>query len=166
MLIDTLMPRADFSERHSIRVAAPPQRIYDVIRTADLTRSNVVRALLALRGMATTRRRTLANFDGGFTIIGEDPPRELVIGVQGPFWRPLCRLHDITRETFNEPVPDGVARAAWNFFISDDNVSTETRILCAGDARAKFRVYWLFIRPFSGLIRRMMLRAIREEAER
>jgi hypothetical protein len=45
-------------------------------------------------------------------------------------------------------------------------LSTETRVAC-GDAasRAKFRVYWTFVRPFSGLIRIVMLRAVRRAAE-
>jgi hypothetical protein len=168
--IDELMPRADFSERHSIAVRATPERAYDAIGSADLAGSPIVRLLLALRGMKTRKRRRLANFDHGFTLLANDPPRELVLGVEGPFWNPRCRLREINAESFTRPVPEGVARAAWNFTVAPENggsrVTTETRILCADDARAKFRLYWLVIRPFSGLIRRMMLRAIRAEAER
>jgi hypothetical protein len=43
-------------------------------------------------------------------------------------------------------------------------LSTETRVWCAPDARAKFRLYWLLVRPGSGLVRRSMLRSIRREA--
>ncbi len=32
-------------------------------------------------------------------------------------------------------------------------------------ARRRFRLYWLAIRPFSGLIRRLWLRAIKRRAE-
>jgi hypothetical protein len=32
--------------------------------------------------------------------------------------------------------------------------------------RRRFRAYWLFVRPGSGLIRRFMLRAVRARAER
>jgi len=31
-------------------------------------------------------------------------------------------------------------------------------------SRRRFRLYWLLIRPFSGLMRRLMLRAIAREA--
>ena len=51
----------------------------------------------------------------------------------------------------------------------DDNgqtiLSTETRVTC-GDSRSrqKFRAYWFFVRPFSGLIRRLMLKNVRKAA--
>ena len=41
----------------------------------------------------------------------------------------------------------------------------EARVRCAADVRARFRLYWLLIRPGSSLIRRIMLRAIRRMAE-
>jgi len=168
-LLDHLMPHCDFVERHSTVARATPERIYDAIRRADLAGHPIVRALLAMRGLG--RRAKAFNLDAlvgnGFAILAEDPPREIVLGVQGPFWRPACKLHAVSAESFRTSVPDGAARAAWNFLIeANGHVTTETRILCADDARMKFRLYWTFIRPFSGLIRRMMLRAIRKEAER
>jgi len=60
-----------------------------------------------------------------------------------------------------------LARAVWNFTGQEAAagrtlLSTETRIVC-GDAasRRKFRLYWLVVRPFSGLSRLLMLRAVR-----
>jgi hypothetical protein len=45
-------------------------------------------------------------------------------------------------------------------------LSTETRVLATdAAARRRFRRYWLAIRPFSGLIRRVWLRAIKRRAE-
>jgi hypothetical protein len=32
-------------------------------------------------------------------------------------------------------------------------------------SRRKFRVYWFFVRPFSGVIRRLMLRAVKKAAD-
>jgi hypothetical protein len=46
-------------------------------------------------------------------------------------------------------------------------LTTETRVACGDPAsRAKFRAYWTVVRPFSGLIRILMLRAVRRECER
>ena len=163
MLLDALLPRYDVSERHSIRTSASPERAYAALRTADLTRSPVVRALITVRGL---RRMSQQFPPRGFHLIADDPPREIVIGLQGAFWSPFCKLHDLDAATFAQPVPHGVARGAWNFFIDDGRITTETRVLVADDARVKFRMYWTLIRPFSGLIRRFMLRAIRDEAER
>ncbi len=162
-LLDTLLPRYNFSERHSTTTRATPERVYAALRTTDLARSPVVKLLLALRGMRGGR----GSFPPpGFAVIGDDPPRELVLGLQGPFWRPTCKLHEVDAGTFATPVPPDAARAAWNFTIEPGRITTETRVLCSDDARAKFRLYWLVVRPFSGLIRRFMLHAIRDEAER
>ncbi|HYI11963.1 MAG TPA: hypothetical protein VEK57_23105 [Thermoanaerobaculia bacterium] len=164
MLIDRYMPHCDFYERHELMVRATPERIYAAIPTAGFGNGWIIRTLLRLRGMRPGSRRFPP---AGFQILAEDPPREMVIGVEGPFWNPTCKLRDVSAETFTGPVPPGVARGAWNFFIAPDGkVSTETRVLCADDSRAKFQLYWLAIRPFSGLIRRLMLRAIRVKAER
>jgi hypothetical protein len=61
-----------------------------------------------------------------------------------------------------------MARGVWNFGVSEIGtgktlLETETRVTCGDVAsRRKFRLYWLLVRPFSGLIRRLMLRAIRK----
>jgi hypothetical protein len=66
----------------------------------------------------------------------------------------------------------GTAKAAWNFSLEElepglTRVVTETRILCADPASLRaFRCYWLVVRPFSGLLRRLMLHALRKSAEK
>lgn len=65
----------------------------------------------------------------------------------------------------------GTAKAAWNFAVHPGTggrsvLTTETRVLCADPAtRRRFRTYWAVVGPFSGLIRREMLAAIRDTAE-
>ena len=55
---------------------------------------------------------------------------------------------------------------AINWRLDGTTLSTETRVLATDEAsRRAFRRYWLVIRPFSGLIRRVWLRAIRQRAE-
>ena len=170
MLIDRFMPHCDHFERHSILTRATPERAYDAIQRADLAGHPIVRALLMLRGMGRRPERTSLRFAEGFTIAAEDRPRELVIGLEGPFWNPRCKPSGVDADRFGTPVPPNTARAAWNFFIEAEGartrVTTETRVLCSDDARTRFGLYWMLIRPWSGLIRMMMLRAIRAEAER
>jgi hypothetical protein len=167
-LIDRFMPSFDAVERHAVTVAADPARVYAAIRTTDLTRSWVVRVLLAMRGLRRARKVTIDSpLLEAFQVIDEDPPRELLIALEGPFWYLLCQPRAVGR---NEPQAPGTARAAWNFRVEASHggarLSTETRVHCADAAsRRKFRVYWFFVRPFSGIIRRFMLRAIRDEAE-
>jgi hypothetical protein len=188
MQIDLWMPRWDARERHRIRVRAAPERVYAALRSTDLAAHPAVRVLLLLRAIPAmltdgARRReirerglrpvTLAAFEEhGFRVLDEDAPRELVIGLEGAFWKPTGNLRPVDTGGFADPVPPGLARAAWNFAVVPEVgggcvLHTETRIL-TGDAgaRRRFRLYWTLVRPGSGLIRRLMLRAIRAEAER
>jgi hypothetical protein len=188
VLIDEFLPQWDASERHRIRVRAAPEQVYRALRTADLGRHPVVRALLLLRALPAALltgsglRELRARATGpiglealeaqGFRVLAEDPPHELLIGLEGAFWKAGGALRPVDPSSFRDPVPAGLARAAWNFRVTPEApasclLHTETRIL-TGDAHARrrFRLYWLLIRPGSGVIRRLMLRAIRAEAER
>lgn len=107
----------------------------------------------------------------GFTRLEEDPGRELVFGIAGKFWRHdggLRRLAD--RQAFLDFAEDGCVKAAWNLRIEEDGspfeLSTETRIEYLGPAaRRKFRAYWTLVGPFSGAIRRALIRGIRRRSE-
>ena len=108
----------------------------------------------------------------GFRVVAERAPEELVIGLLGRFWTAtgdLCR--EVSVANFAAGPAPGLALAGWNFTVvpradGSCELRTETRVRCAPDARARFRAYWLIVRPGSGLIRRALLRAIRNEAER
>jgi hypothetical protein len=188
MLIDHWMPEFETSTHHRVDVAAPADRVWAALHSADLGAHPVVRTLLLLRALPAAlahrkrRRRlrtrarqplTLAAFEAQrFRILEEEPPRELVIGLEGAFWRPGGGLRAIDAAAFRGPIPAGIARVAWNFAIEPVAgarcvLTTETRI-ATGDAaaRRRFRAYWWLVRPGSGLIRRFMLYAVRAEAER
>jgi hypothetical protein len=182
MLLETFAPNPDVFEVHTIEVAAPPDVVYRVLWTVDVGKSPIVGGLLTLRSLperirtrgTTLRVRKLtlrAIMDAGFGRLAEEPNRELVLGVSGRFWRVSGNLEPFNPEAFSQPVPAGMAQAVWNFMVlpqgeSGTVLSTETRVTCGDTAsRFKFRLYWLVIRPFSGLIRVIMLRAIRRTAE-
>jgi len=106
----------------------------------------------------------------GFLLLAEDPERELVVGIL--VIAPAGMKRPATPEQFKELAVSGVAKAVMNFRIEDGGgeswlLSTETRVH-ATDASAKrrFARYWTVIRPGSGFIRRMWLRAIKRRAER
>ncbi|HYT65105.1 MAG TPA: hypothetical protein VEL51_01715 [Vicinamibacterales bacterium] len=117
-----------------------------------------------MRSSADTRRV-------GARLINNVSPGELVIGVLGGFWTPRGVLSpSVSAETFRAGPPAGQALAGWNFTVTiqpdgSTDLRTETRVWCAPDVRRKFRLYWLVVRPGSGLIRHAMLRAIRRHAE-
>ena len=180
MLIDEIMPEPHFAERHAIRIAAPPERAYEAVRRLDLRGSPVIRALFALRslpalfsrrgrrGLGSTMDTLLAN---GFVLLEEQPPREIVLGLAGQFWKPTGGIARLEADEFRGCDLPGLALAAWNFTVlpTDEGslVATETRVRCTDTAAHRsFARYWRVVRPFSGLIRTEALRAIRKAAER
>jgi hypothetical protein len=188
-LIDEYLPEYDAREIHRTRVHAPASRIYTAFRSTDLAETVPVRICLALRalpgvlvspvrGLRRFRIRlgapmTLGDFETyGFRVLAENPPHELLIGLVGSFWKadggPFL---PVDAASFKGPQPAGTARAALNFSVAERedgtcDLATETRVKCA-DARSRryFGLYWVLVRPGSGLIRRCMLRSIREKAE-
>jgi hypothetical protein len=183
MLIDSFAPKFDANEIHQLVIKAPREVVYDALWTADLG-SPLIKFLMLLRSLPAfvargghspprIRAITLQTLiDSGFGMLAEKPPEEIVLGITGRFWRPAGNLSQFVRSDFDQPVPEGFARGIWNFSLIPETenrttLRTETRVIC-GDAtsRRKFHAYWLLVRPFSGLIRLIMLRNVRKLAER
>ena len=178
MLIDSFVPNPDAVETHSIVINASAEEVNGALWTADLGGSLIIKLLMGLRslpdfilrgGCVPLRKRSITLqtlIDSGFGVLAKQPD-EIVLGVTGKFWRPTGNLSSFNREDFDHPVPPGFARGVWNFWVKEEKrgrtiLSTETRVICGDDiSRRKFRVYWFFVRPFSGLIRRVMLRAVK-----
>ena len=181
MLIDSFAPNPDAVEIHRIHINASPEVVYRALWTADLG-NPVIKLLLGLRMLPGYVSRGLRSppqpraitlhtlIDSQFGLLAEEPDQEVLLGVNGRFWRPTGNLSPFDRASFNSPVPPGMARAVWSFTVEPTQsgqtiLSTETRVTC-GDpgSRRKFRAYWYFVRPFSGLIRRIMLKNVRKAA--
>jgi len=183
MLIERFAPTPDALEHHEVDIAAAPEVVYRTLSTIDFSASAIIKGLLTVRSLPArmfatappapaTPRLTLQDIlKAGFGRLAEDPGSEIVLGVVGAFWKPIGNVQPFDRESFFRAVEPGMARAVWNFRVvrrgSDGTtLSTETRVTCGDPAsRLKFRLYWLLIRPFSGLIRIIMLRSIKHAAE-
>lgn len=176
MLLDRWLPEFDVSKRHAIRIRASRERVFEELLRYDFGTSLSTRVLMGLRGYGRRARRppdeqrgslpeSLARF--GFTPLGEEPGRELVFGLVGRFWRLKGDLRAVPAADFAGFREPGVAKAAWNLLVEEEapgvtRLSTETRVLCLGDpARRRFLLYWRVVEPFSGLIRRSLLRGVR-----
>jgi hypothetical protein len=135
-----------------------------------------MRFLFLLRGLGT-RRKAIGYRDSlkanGFLLLAEDD-HEVVYGQIGRFWAVRERAALVSPKTteefmtFSDP---GFAVAVMDLRVQatkrGTRLTTETRVRCLGrTSRTMFRVYWFFIRPFSGLIRRWALRGMKEHAER
>lgn len=172
-LIDSLMPKPDFAERHEIDVAAPPAAVWRTWRGMGLGDApRIARVMLGARGVLARLRHGHAQADIPRTFIplAEEEPYEIVEGAVGRWWALGAHAnHDeITGPdgflAFGEP---GYAKATVGMRFVDlgdgrTRVVTETRLLCTDDsARRVMGRYWLLIRPFSGLLRVALLRRLR-----
>jgi hypothetical protein len=175
-LADRHLPVYDVVMRHQRHVAVPAAAAWSALQRADLGDSPVTRTLLMLRGLrrpGAARRLTLAALaDAGFLPLGERSGQEVAFGLVGRFWTPSGGRARVTPAEFRDFARPGYAKAVWTFTVEDDGPAasrlvTETRVACVDAAsRRRFRLYWLCVRPFSGLIRRAMLRAVAREAVR
>jgi hypothetical protein len=171
--LDDFLPVYEFSERHSLAIDAPVARIDAAVRQVSLADMPVARVLWWMRRLGRTTGDPATPFVSADLpgIVLEDAPGEgIVLGLTGQFWKIRGGYRDPTRpRTTDEFVayarPD-MCKAVIDFRVSPARLSTETRIHVADSgARRRFRRYWLVIRPFSGLIRIVFLRAARRRAE-
>jgi hypothetical protein len=157
--LDGVLPAWDFRERHSIALDAPSERVFAAIKEVTPAEMPVVRALFRLRGLpAANDRPVYEQLQPRFQALAEDPGRELVLGSIAKPWR--WRGGHSPQADFASFAEPGYAKLALSFRFEDGTLSTETRVLLTDRAsRRVFRCYWLFVRPWSGLIRRSWLRA-------
>ena len=178
--LDEFAPAWQFHDVHTIRIAAPPDRVFDAIKQVRADEILLFRTLTWIRRggrpvppsiMNPGLREPLLDIatKGGFVWLADDRPREVVVGtvVVAPAG---YRRAMLTPSLFRGPVPPGFAVVAMNFLVTADGpnastVSTETRIFASDPAaRRHFAAYWRVIYPGSAIIRRMWLRAIARRA--
>lgn len=187
MIIDEFLPEFDVSERHQIVIKSSVSQAYAALYSTDFGRPFLVRAMLALRALPSwllgrMRRKpspaprpgtvTLETFlNNGFVLLSELKEMEIVLGLVGRFWTLTGGLEGTDSKRFRQEARPGLAKAAWNFSFEETKngtrVTTETRVKCTDStSRLRFKMYWVVVRPFSGLLRRYMLRELRRTAER
>ena len=164
--LDRALPEWHFRERHARRVDAPCGRVFSAVREVTLAEMGVFSVLARLRGIRAPADRPFVELAlaGGWEVLGEVPGRELVLGTIGQPWRFRGgKRPDGDFATFDRP---GYAKLAIDWRLERGVLSTETRVfLTDEESGRKFRRYWLLIRPWSGLIRRVWRRAIARRAE-
>ena len=115
-----------------------------------------MRGLLFARGLGVRRANdsVLATMVPRATVLEDIPGEGLVLTITGQFWR------------LRGAGPEAPATAVVDFRAGPGRLTTETRVH-VGDLRArrKFARYWLVVRPFSGLTRILILRAVKRRAE-
>jgi hypothetical protein len=176
LLIDQVLPAYDFHERHYLDIEAPPDACYRAARNLDFSQSRIIKTLFVLRGLGADALSIEAmTTAGGFTLVEEAPPAEFVLEHEmtsnhGSGDQPNPHRTVANRTVANRTVANRTV-IAWNFRTETlstrtTRLHTETRVACSGRSKLVFGAYWLAIKPFSGLVRREMLRLARDSAER
>jgi hypothetical protein len=169
--LDEFVPVYEFSERHRLAIAASPERIDAAVRQVSLREIPLARVLWWLRRLGRPYGDSSEPFLGGELpgVVLEDVPGEgVVLGLTGQFWKlgGDRGMRARSREEFLAYDRTDACKAVIDFRVAPGLLSTETRVHVPDPAvRRKFRRYWLVIRPFSGLIRILFLRAARRRAE-
>ncbi|MFT7773583.1 hypothetical protein [Roseateles sp.] len=179
-LIDRFLPHHQFAEEHSRFIPASPARVLDVLGRPDVVDDPIARSLIALRempnrlagrlGFASNLRHRPAFGIANFTFLGRDGQHELAYGLAGRFWQSdygLVEVHDAA--AFDALDSAGIAKLVLNFTAEPEGagarLTTRTRVWCGDDeVLRRFRLYWLLIRPASGLIRRRLLKRAHDAA--
>ena len=187
MVLDRIVPSFQASERHSTTIAASPDQVWAALSQVTMGELRLFRLLMGVRvlpGRLVRSPRARFNADEpllgwavrfGFSILGEEVRRELVVGAIGQPWRlaggrSAAVVDGDDFAAFDQP---GYAKMAANFRLASTvggsaiQLSTETRVACTDPASARrFARYWWLIRPASGVIRRSWLAAIKRRAKR
>jgi hypothetical protein len=181
LTLDELLPSPHFRERHSRRIAAPPAAVWDVLQELRIGDPALSRALMGVRLLPARlagRKDMLRMFsgrlleEGPVPVLDADPQHAVVAGGVLQPWKLAGgedppELDATALQAFAEP---GWVKVGFDLVLEPSHggtrLTTETRVTATDPGtRARFGLYWLFIRAGSGLIRRDMLRAIARRAE-
>ncbi len=179
-LIDRYLPHHQFSEEHSRYIPATPAQVLDAVSRPDVVDDPIARGLIALRelpsrlagrlGLASSLQGSPSFSIANFTFLGRDGDHEVAFGLAGRFWQSNYGLVEVRNATaFGALDAAGIAKLVMNFTAVPQGagtlLTTRTRVWY-GDAAAKrrFRLYWLLIRPASGLIRHRLLQRAHDAA--
>lgn len=169
------LPHAEFTEHHDRVVDAPPERVWAALHETQWTDLWMTAPLMVIRGVGRASRVAAGGLtsSGPAPVFYEEPLAWAVGGFIGRPWQlapdpgPVVSSLD-QLATFDEP---GWLVCGMDFTLhplSGHRTRLATSTVCAptdDHARRAFARYWRLIRPFSGLIRLDMLRAVARRAE-
>ena len=195
LLIDQYLPRYDLTVVHADIFHAPPQACYRAARDVDLLRAPIIRLLLDLRTVPqrladrlaghrdlaalATPQRTFRLDDMvrppiSWTLLGEEPGVEMVMGQIGRPWQPteMGNGLDVAPAAFASFDRPGFAKIALSLRVQPYGatgtiLTMETRVAVTDPViLRRFRRYWALIGPFSHLVRWIALRLVAADLRR
>jgi hypothetical protein len=193
-LLDLYMPEYEIAERHNIKVSAPAATTFAAACKSDLSESVIVSTLFKVRELAlaySLRETTSAIVNGtvadvksqpkelvpqlkaiGWAVLAEIPGHEIIFGAVTQPWITKPVFRPVPAEEFAKFHEAGYVKIAWTLRADPTGphysiARTETRAITTDTyARARFRRYWSLVWPGVVLIRKVLLRAIKAQAER
>jgi hypothetical protein len=175
--LEQALPDYHFRERHSRWIDARPLQVWRALTSLTLDDLPIMRLLVAIRFPGSSRAfpqsRSGSLFSAGpLRMLGVTEPTYVVAGGVARPWQPWPARHEVA--SLQELLDFG--DPGWVKYLTDFHLeprgggvqlSTETRVYATDRrARRRFALYWLLIRPGSGLIRRDMLAAVARLATR
>lgn len=172
--LNYLLPKYQFREYHSISVNREINDVFGYVKEMDLCDSTIASILMFLwRIIARLFVKDLPNSNmsvSHFIQLECSPPFELSRGLIGGKSKPT-NYEEISSSDFRNFDTKGTIKLVWAFWLSSDVsgstiIHTETRVFCCDKLTyLKFLLYWIIIRPWSGLIRIRLLKSIKKKAE-
>lgn len=177
--LDRYIPRSDARSRYAVTVHAPPELVLEVARDFDMNSIPLVRAIFGLRAKLLgaryeARRAGLVDWmtELGWGRLEEAPGRCFAAGAACQPWLPDVVFKPVAPEDFEDYAEPDHVKIAWTLEVepigpAETRFATETRVAATDEqSRTKFRGYWRKFRFGIVLIRRLLLPAVRREAER
>jgi hypothetical protein len=178
--LDRLISSPRLLETDRVDLAAPAARVWELVRHGNLAQSRIIRALFALRTLASRSSTNTGASDSiriddlksspdrpGFQILVDDPPYEIAVAAIGKVWRlDIPFVHVRSADEYAGFAEPGFIKVAWAIRVSprgrhDSHVELELRVAATDEtAWRKFRRYFCVIGPFSRAIRRSLLRTL------
>jgi hypothetical protein len=188
-LLDQYLPQAEFAGEVSVNIYAPVDTIFAALQRLTINDMPFAKWLGTIRylpGLLVGKAESVASVEnrafvqviqaeGGNIVLAEEPDSEIVFGAIGKFHNlidqqvvPLSNADDFVR--FSRP---GYQKLAISFRLIplDDGKGyrlalTHRTHALSREARWKFALYWLGIKPGGNFISWLMLRAIKSLAEK
>jgi hypothetical protein len=180
LLLDHYLPTFEVTQIQHAVVDRPPAAAYDRLRHLDFMSSRLVRTLVNAQAVPDRISRRLrgrqqlpayprhAGLDDmlateAWTLLAEDPGRELVLGLLWPLGRPGAPMPKVTPQQWTAFTEPGYAKVAWSLTARSYGsgrtlLTSEARTQTTDAATSRrFRLVWRGLGPFAALLKRRML---------
>ncbi len=180
-VLDAFMPSYEVAERHQVRVLAPAGITLRAAAEVNLQDSAVVSAIFRARELALGADAAAAaqplgllaqTLALGWRVLHEEPGRAIVVGAVTQPWEANVIFRGLAPDEFKSFHEPNYVKIVWTLRVealspAETLFRTETRAVATDPtARARFRWYWARFSPGIVLIRQVMLRQIKADAER